>query len=56
MKIVYNRFFPFGKFSEIAWLKGAQRGDIIPGLPLSSNKEGNKENTTGFRFGSNPKQ
>lgn len=42
--------------ATIAWLKGVQKGDIVPELPIPTDEEGNKENTTGFRFGSNPKR
>jgi len=40
----------------ISWLKGVQRGDIIPDFPLPSDDQGNDQNTTGFLIGSNPKR
>ena len=40
----------------IAWLRGVQKGDIIPDFPVPTDDDGNKENNTGFRFGSNPKR
>jgi len=40
----------------IAWLKGVQKGDILPGFPLPENPDGSEANTTGFRIGSNPKR
>ena len=40
----------------VAWLKGVQKGDIIPDFPLPTNDDGTDQNTTGFRFGSNPKR
>jgi hypothetical protein len=40
----------------IAWLKGVQKGDIVPELPLPEDENGNTEDTTGFRIGSNPKR
>jgi len=40
----------------IAWLRGVQKGDIIPDFPLPQDDDGNDQNTTGFRIGSNPKR
>ena len=40
----------------VSWLKGVQKGDIIPDFPLPEDADGNERNTTGFRFGSNPKR
>ena len=40
----------------ISWLKGVQRGDILPDLPTPVNPDGSDTNTTGFRIGSNPKR
>jgi len=37
--------------AAIAWLRGVQRGDIVPDLPAVENT-----NTTGWSIGSNPKR
>jgi len=43
--------------AAIAWLKGVQKGDIVPGFPLPVDPEtGEEENTSPFSFGSNPKR
>lgn len=43
--------------AAIAWLKGVQKGDIVPDFPRPVNSETQmEENTTGFRFGSNPRR
>lgn len=42
--------------AAIAWLIGVQKGYIVPNLPIPTDEDGNKENTTGFRLGSNPKR
>jgi phage gp36-like protein len=40
----------------IAWLKGVQKGDIVPELPVPEDADGNPENISGILFGSNPKR
>ena len=43
--------------AAIAWLKGVQKGDIIPDYPRPVNSETKQEeNTSGIRIGSNPKR
>jgi len=42
--------------AAITWLKGVQKGDIVPDFPLPVDDEGNEENTTPFLIGSNPKR
>ncbi len=42
--------------AAIAWLKGVQRGDIVPDFPLPLDADGEEENTTPFIIGSNPKR
>lgn len=42
--------------AAIAWLKGVQKGTIVPDLPVRITPEGVEENATLFRFGSNPKR
>ena len=43
--------------AAIAWLKGVQKGDIVPGLPVPIDPDtGEEENTTPFSIGSNPKR
>jgi len=42
--------------AAIAWLKGVQKGSIVPDLPTKKTPEGDNENATQFRFGSNPKR
>jgi phage gp36-like protein len=39
-----------------AWLRGVQKGDIIPDFPIPENPDGTDRNTTGFQIGSNPKR
>lgn len=43
--------------AAIAWLKGVQKGDIVPdGWPLPVDADGNEENTTPFLIGSNTRR
>lgn len=42
--------------AAIAWLKGVQKGDIVPDFPVPVDDEGNEENTSDFLIGSNPKR
>lgn len=42
--------------AAIAWLKGVQKMDIVPDLPPVVDDDGNRENTTGWKIGSNPKR
>lgn len=42
--------------AAIAWLKGVQKGRIIPDLPVKTSTSGESENATQYRFGSNPKR
>jgi hypothetical protein len=43
--------------AAIAWLKGVQKGDIVPDFPRPVDPETNIEtNSTGILFGSNPKR
>lgn len=42
--------------SAIAWLKGVQKGSIVPDFPKKTDISGAEENATQFRFGSNPKR
>jgi phage gp36-like protein len=43
--------------AAIAWLKGVQKGDIVPDFPRPVDPETNAEtNSTGIQFGSNPKR
>ena len=43
-------------YAAVAWLKGVQKGDIVPDFPVPTGEDGQKENTGGFRIGSNPKR
>ena len=43
--------------AAITWLKGVQKGDIVPGFPVPVDPDtGEEENTTPFSIGSNPKR
>lgn len=42
--------------AAIAWLKGVQKGSIVPDFPTKKSEDGLDENTTPFRLGSNPKR
>ena len=42
--------------AAIAWLKGVQKGDIVPDLPPATDDDGNAQNNTGWAMGSNPKR
>ena len=42
--------------AAIAWLKGVQKGDIVPDLPPATDDEGNKQNNTGWAISSNPRR
>lgn len=42
--------------AAIAWLKGVQKGDIVPDFPLPVDELGEEENTSPFLIGSNPKR
>lgn len=42
--------------AAIAWLKGVQKGDIVPDFPVPLDEDGEEENTTPFLIGSNPKR
>jgi len=43
--------------AAIAWLKGVQKGDIVPpDFHIKTNPDGSEENTSGMLFGSNPKR
>lgn len=41
---------------SIAWLKGVQKGEIVPNFPPKEDDDGNKINTGGMLIGSNPKR
>lgn len=42
--------------AAISWLRGVQKGNIVTDFPVPMKKNGEDENTTPFRFGSNPKR
>ncbi|MFV0269365.1 MAG: phage protein Gp36 family protein [Draconibacterium sp.] len=42
--------------AAISWLKGVQKGDIVPDFPLPTDELGEEENTTPFIIGSNPRR
>jgi phage gp36-like protein len=42
--------------AAIAWLKGVQKGDIVPDFPLPVDEDGEEENTSPFLIGSNLKR
>jgi len=42
--------------SAIAWLKGVQKGSIVPDFPVRIDATGAVENNTQFRFSSNPRR
>jgi hypothetical protein len=42
--------------AAIAWLKGVQKGDIVPDFPVPLESTGDEANTTPFLIGSNPKR
>ncbi|WP_165043742.1 DUF1320 domain-containing protein [Dysgonomonas sp. ZJ709] len=41
---------------SIEWLKGVQKGDIVPDFPKQLDPNGDKINTSQFATGSNPKR
>lgn len=42
--------------AAIAWLKGVQKGDIVPDFPVPIKSTGEEINTSPFKFDSNPKR